>query len=127
MPPKPPVIVTESKRRHIEKTYNISLEQYNSLRLAQKFRCAICNIPEINFQEPLLVDHDHKTGEVRGLLCRKCNFAIGLLNDSPKRLIKAAAYIKGKNNVQTLLDYVTVLITAVENNGSKSRGLYPRK
>lgn len=37
------------------------------------------------------------------------------------------AYIKGKNNVQTLLDYVTVLITAIENSGSKSRGLYPRK
>lgn len=59
---KLPVKVTESKRKHIERTYDISLEQYNSLREVQHFRCAICNIPEINFQEPLLIDHDHRTG-----------------------------------------------------------------
>ena len=40
------------------------------------------------------MDHDHETGEVRGLLCANCNLAIGLLEDSPSRILAAAAYVK---------------------------------
>lgn len=53
----------------------------------------ICNQPER--QEILLsVDHDHISGHVRGLLCRNCNSAIGLLRDDPELIRRAANYVE---------------------------------
>jgi hypothetical protein len=42
---------------------------------------------------PLSVDHNHKTGRVRGLLCKRCNVAIGMLDDNPKLLARALEYL----------------------------------
>lgn len=53
--------------------------------------CAICRNPERSSM--LVVDHNHATGEVRGLLCSRCNTGIGLLGDSPDFLSRAAAYL----------------------------------
>lgn len=56
--------------------------------------CAICRQPERTARNQVLaVDHDHSTGEVRGLLCSHCNRAVGLLADDPARLIRALAYL----------------------------------
>lgn len=53
-------------------------------------RCAICGeVPDA----PLCIDHDHKTGRVRGLLCSRCNLALGLVRDDPATLRRAAAYL----------------------------------
>lgn len=54
--------------------------------------CAICGGTEPGRR--LAIDHDHDTGLVRGLLCRKCNGAIGLLGDSADRLEAALAYLR---------------------------------
>lgn len=119
--------ITEKKRRHIEKTYDISLEYYNALREIQKFKCAVCKIPETEFSKPLVVDHDHKTGQVRGLLCLKCNMALGLLADSPKRMIRAAMYVYAKEELTSFSTYVTNLISRVSSTdilhlvGSRAR------
>jgi hypothetical protein len=62
---------------------------------AQNGRCAICPreiSPEI--ARSLHVDHCHKTGRVRGLLCRKCNLGLGNYDDTPEHLEKAAAYLR---------------------------------
>jgi hypothetical protein len=54
----------------------------------QKKRCAICDI-----EAYLVIDHNHQTNQVRGLICSQCNTGIGLLGDSPERLMKAVEYL----------------------------------
>ncbi len=58
--------------------------------------CAICKEPPGN-EERLAVDHDHQTGEVRGLLCKPCNLAIGLMKDKVDRLASAIIYLEEAN------------------------------
>jgi hypothetical protein len=60
---------------------------------AQGGQCAICREPP-NPKISLHVDHDHRTGRVRGLLCFTCNNGLGQLQDSPVLLRKAAAYVE---------------------------------
>lgn len=55
--------------------------------------CAVC------YEKPATsVDHDHKTGQVRGLLCRNCNTGLGMFGDNPELMLAASAYIKGEFN-----------------------------
>ena len=72
--------------------YGVSDEEYDALMRKQNQACAIC---KGKFSEESLpyVDHDHSSGWVRGLLCRDCNFAIGLLRDSVEHLQSAVEYI----------------------------------
>lgn len=56
--------------------------------------CAICLGPPSAF-DCYCVDHDHVTGKIRGLLCSKCNSAIGLLQDDPNVVDRAAIYLRG--------------------------------
>lgn len=72
------------------KRYGLTPEAFDALCRGQNGRCAICEqCPD----HVLYVDHCHMTGAVRGLLCRKCNFAIGLLEDSTSRLDAAKVYL----------------------------------
>ena len=73
--------------------YGITAKAYEQLLADQDGACAICR----NKQKLLCVDHDHATGVVRGLLCRKCNAAIGLMGDDPSLLCKAANYLESHN------------------------------
>lgn len=76
--------------------YGISLQQYNILVIEQKGLCKICSSPNSKRVKmpDLVVDHDHKTGKIRGLLCSPCNVAIGMLGDSQERLLKVVEYLK---------------------------------
>jgi hypothetical protein len=80
----------KSKRKN---RYNLSEIDYQKMLKKQKNNCGICGKPKCKLKS-LSVDHDHKTGVVRGLLCFKCNFALGLFQDSPKILKKAIRYLK---------------------------------
>ena len=71
--------------------YGITEDQYVSAYEQQRGMCAICSTV---LTTETLVDHDHSTGKVRGLLCRPCNFALGLFKDNPELLVKAAKYIR---------------------------------
>lgn len=73
--------------------YNLSLEDYDRMLDDQDGRCAICLKPP----EPdrhLCVDHDHETGENRGLLCDICNRGVGIFRDDPEALRRAADYLE---------------------------------
>lgn len=69
--------ISERNRRwRLKKLYNITQEQYNEILLCQNNGCAICGIMN-NGIKAFHVDHDHLTGSVRGILCTKCNTALG--------------------------------------------------
>jgi hypothetical protein len=76
----------------IKRKFGIAPEVYAALLLAQGGVCAICG--GVDDERRLAVDHDHETGAVRGLLCRRCNQAIGAMKDNPDLLRDAAAYIE---------------------------------
>ena len=61
---------------HLRRNFGITLEQYDDLLKQQQGRCALCpKCPDTEGQS-LAVDHDHHTGEIRGLLCRYCNHRV---------------------------------------------------
>lgn len=82
----------ESRNDRLRRQYAITEEIYNKIFEKQGGRCAICNCRQ-HYQR-LAVDHDHKTGMVRGLLCTNCNRGLGRFFDSDLRLRNAAAYIQ---------------------------------
>jgi len=91
------------RRKHLRK-YNLTIEGYNKISKNQNGLCAICGKEEkVNRRGStcLSIDHDHKTGEVRGLLCSRCNVALGLMNEDIKILKKAIIYLE--RNVQNEL------------------------
>ena len=77
-------------RRRVEVTYGLTAEQYDALLAHQGGVCAICG-GERRYR--LNVDHDHATGLVRGLLCRRCNKLLRDVRDDRDLLYRAAAYL----------------------------------
>lgn len=84
--------VRDSKLRE---RYGITLVDYQRMLEEQNSRCAICQSPDVNRKnsEHFLVDHCHVTGEVRGLLCYKCNIGLGAFSDSVENLNSAIDYL----------------------------------
>lgn len=78
------------------RNYGITIEQYDALVRTQGGLCAICKSsdPCGRSNSSWHVDHDHVTGTVRGLLCAKCNRAIGLMGDDADILQAAVYYLK---------------------------------
>lgn len=77
----------------LERNYGITLAEYNEMLDDQGGGCFICGRTAAEEGKRLGVDHDHDTGEVRGLLCQNCNTAIGFLQDDPALLRSAADYL----------------------------------
>lgn len=82
-----------AKNSDLKKHYGITTKQYEEMLTAQHGVCAICGKIETGRFSNLAVDHCHKTGRIRGLLCSNCNKALGLFGDNPGLLRKAADYI----------------------------------
>jgi hypothetical protein len=82
------------------KQYGITIEDYNRLRDEQGGHCAICpTVPDGAFS--LCVDHDHNTGAIRGLLCKHCNKALGLLGDTIEGVTRAVDYLRAASTRST--------------------------
>jgi hypothetical protein len=86
-------------REHLLKNlYGLTVTQYNELLDRQDYRCAVngCEVTHSD-DRPLLVDHDHKTGIVRGLLCNKHNLGIGQLGDTEDGVAATLVYLQAAN------------------------------
>lgn len=77
------------KRAALKALYGLTLDAWSELFRLQGGRCKICHREGCR----LSVDHCHTTGDVRGLLCQRCNAALGLMDDSPSRLVAASNYL----------------------------------
>lgn len=75
------------------KGINITCLEYDQMLVAQDYKCAICGIDETKMRKGLGVDHNHDTGQIRGLLCTNCNTALGLLQDSSTIVEDALKYL----------------------------------
>lgn len=74
----------------------MTLEEYDILYKKQDGCCAICSIKEAD-KKKLSIDHDHRTGKIRGLLCNPCNVSIGYAKEDVKILEKMIQYLKDHN------------------------------
>ena len=81
-----------SRKMRLRQKYGLTPEQYEQMR-AEQGGCAICGRDD----ETLCVDHDHTTGEVRGLLCSRCNRGLGLLGDHLSGLQSAVRYLADRS------------------------------
>ena len=76
-----PYDVRLAKNNQLKNTYKISIEEYEQKLKEQNYSCAICNRHRDEFKRNLSVDHDHKTGKVRSLLCIICNSNVAIVED----------------------------------------------
>lgn len=89
---------TCEKFYQLEKKFHITKDEYFRLLSDQDYKCAICGISldeykSQGYRDFFSVDHDHKTGAIRGLLCDKCNRALGFFQEDEETLLKAAEYL----------------------------------
>lgn len=78
--------------RVLMQKYGITVEDFRDMLVGQAGRCLVClRVPP----DDLVVDHDHATGKVRGLLCQKCNRMLGHVDDDPRILLSAIRYLGG--------------------------------
>lgn len=100
----PKFVADESRKNRdykLRRDFNITIEDYERLFDAQHGLCAICSQPQkqevragTGTVKWLAVDHDHITGQVRGLLCSNCNKGLGFLGDSVLGLMRAVDYLQ---------------------------------
>lgn len=90
--------------KYYVRTYGITLVRYREILNEQNHCCAICHGEGFTMKEghvaKLMVDHCHKTGAVRGLLCHNCNRALGLLKDDKDALTRAGEYLEGSTTIR---------------------------
>jgi len=82
----------KSHERRVQITYGLRPGEYQMMLEKQDGRCAICGNKPVTIR--LAVDHDHQTGRVRGLLCRRCNRALGLWEGDPQKMRNLIAYVR---------------------------------
>jgi len=91
---KDKVLEIERKSK-LKMAYGITPGQYDAMLKAQDGKCAICSTKKPGGRTKMFfIDHCHTNGNVRGLLCMRCNTGLGLFLDNPKFLLNAINYLK---------------------------------
>lgn len=83
-------------RRHIKATFGLTVQQYEAMIEKQRGMCAICGAANANGKR-LSVDHRHRDGKIRSLLCHSCNVMVGFSREKPENLRRAAEYLELHN------------------------------
>ncbi len=81
--------------------FGITVEDFARLMNAQEMRCAGCREP-LEFDHKTHIDHDHKTGKVRGLLCHYCNILLGVAKDDVGTLRRLVKYLERSRQLELL-------------------------
>jgi hypothetical protein len=76
--------------RYVTRTYGLTTDELHRLSARQRHACQICG----ELGRRLHIDHDHRSGRVRGLLCNDCNVAIGVMNERPDWMRRALNYLE---------------------------------
>jgi hypothetical protein len=88
------------RKSKLKMTYGITVEQYDAMLEKQGSKCAICAAKKPGGRTKMFfIDHCHNNGNVRGLLCMRCNTGLGLFLDNPKFLLNAISYLK-ENSIE---------------------------
>jgi hypothetical protein len=83
---------TYEKRRHFKRCYGITVEQRDAMIAAQDNKCAACRSDDPGHKRGWVVDHCHKAGDVRAVLCHPCNVSLGMMKEDAARLRALADY-----------------------------------
>lgn len=102
--------------------YNITEADYAKMLAAQGGRCRVCNGPPDKDTGLLHVDHDHTTGEVRSLLCRGCNTALGNIRDDPQRAARLSEYLAAHQPSPETLPLPITAVQRVDERPVEQRG-----
>ncbi len=90
-----PEIHNNTQRKSKLKTaYGLTIKQFDGMLQAQGRVCAICGTDTPGGMGRFSVDHDHITGQIRGLLCVSCNMGLGAFGDNPDMLEMAKKYLQ---------------------------------
>lgn len=113
---RPPPSAEKGRDKHLRQRYGLSHADYTTILQAQNSCCAICGTaePGSGFNH-FHVDHDHTTGRIRGLLCARCNQALGLFREDPRVITRAAAYLSQSSSPSG------EVLTPVPHTGEQSR------
>lgn len=88
----------KAREASLRQRFGLTLADYDAMAVSQGHVCAICGNAETSTRrgqvKNLAVDHDHRTGAVRALLCQRCNTAIGAFEDSEQLLFAAIDYLR---------------------------------
>lgn len=83
-----------TRKKNLRRVYGITPEDYDEMA---KDGCNLCGKKRESNGRNLTVDHDHKTGKIRGILCMQCNTSLGKLGDSVEGLTRALEYLNASN------------------------------
>lgn len=89
---------SQIRNNQLKRLYGITLDQHRQMFISQNGRCAICDKVFDNSSD-IHTDHNHKTGQVRQLLCLDCNHMIGQSKENIQILLKGAEYLNKWNNI----------------------------
>lgn len=84
------MVLMKKRVRHAQRVYGLGGVELDTMLEEQSGKCPICG----KLLRPYFIDHDHKTGKVRGLLCPSCNTGLGFFADSIERLLAAVVYLR---------------------------------
>lgn len=89
-----------NKKSHLKIRFGLSVEEYDTMIKKQNNKCASCGITfnENNNSERPCIDHDHKIGKIREILCNNCNLTLGIMSDDAEKLINLVKYLEKHNH-----------------------------